>query len=49
MAFKKGEHYRCPDPHCGCEMEVVKGAPPTCEGTEKPRCCCGRSMEKVSS
>lgn len=47
MAFKKGEKYRCPDPNCGCEIEVTKGAPPTCAGKENPRCCCGREMVKA--
>lgn len=25
MAVKKGERYRCPDPECGCEVEMTKG------------------------
>jgi hypothetical protein len=28
MALKQGEKYRCPDPNCGCEIEVTKGAQP---------------------
>jgi len=28
MARQKGERYRCPDPDCGCEIEVTKGAAP---------------------
>ena len=36
MAFKQGEVYRCPDPDWGCEG-----------GNLKPRCCCGKEMEKV--
>ena len=28
MALQKGERYRCPDPDCGCEIEVTKGAAP---------------------
>jgi len=28
MAFKQGEVYKCPDPQCGCEITVTKGAPP---------------------
>jgi hypothetical protein len=47
MPLRKGERYRCPDKECGCEIEVVKGAPATCEGKEQPRCCCGRTMERV--
>ena len=26
MALQKGEKHRCPDPNCGCEIEVTKGA-----------------------
>ena len=44
MAFQKGDKYRCPVPSCGCEIEVTKGAPPDCNGTEQPRCCCGHEM-----
>jgi hypothetical protein len=47
MALKTGERYRCPDENCGCEIEVAKGAPPTCEGNQSPRCCCGKEMQKV--
>ena len=45
MAFKEGEVYRCPDPECGCEIKVTKGAAPGKGGN--PRCCCGKEMEKV--
>lgn len=48
MALRKGEVYRCPDANCGCEITVTKGAPETCKGQEQPRCCCGKTMEKVS-
>ena len=27
MALQRGERYRCPDPDCGCEIEVTKGLP----------------------
>jgi hypothetical protein len=47
MALKQGETYRCPEPKCGCEIQVTKGAPSTCTGNEKPRCCCGKEMELV--
>ena len=47
MALKKGEVYRCPAPKCGCEITVTKGAPSDCQGKERPRCCCGKQMEKV--
>ncbi len=47
MPLREGEIYRCPDPNCGCEITVTKGAPPDCKGNEQPRCCCGKQMEKV--
>ena len=47
MAFKEGEKYRCPDPDCGCEILVTKGASPGKGGNHKPRCCCGKEMEKI--
>ena len=47
MAFQKGDRYRCPDPYCGCEIEVTKGAAPGKGGDQNPRCCCGKEMEKV--
>jgi hypothetical protein len=47
MPLRTGERYRCPEPGCGCEIEVTKGAPESCQGTEQPRCCCGRDMEKI--
>src|SRR5437016_7364209 len=48
MAFKQGEVYKCPDPKCGCEITVTKGAAPTCHRTQAPRCCCGKDMVKKS-
>jgi len=32
MAFKQGEVYKCPDPNCGCEITVTKGAAPVISG-----------------
>jgi hypothetical protein len=26
MVLRTAEKYRCPDPECGCEIEVTKGA-----------------------
>lgn len=47
MAFKEGEIYRCPDPECGCEIKVTKGAAPGKGGDQNPRCCCcGKEMVK---
>jgi hypothetical protein len=48
MALTQGEVYKCPDPQCGCEITVTRGASPTCKGTELPRCCCGKTMVKKS-
>jgi len=47
MALQKGEVYRCPDAHCGCEITVTKGAREGCQGQEQPSCCCGETMVKV--
>ncbi len=49
MAFKEGETYRCPDPECGCEIKVTKGAAPEKGGDQNPRCCCGKEMVKAGS
>lgn len=48
MAFQKGQVFRCPDPSCGCEVTVTKGALPACQGTLNPTCCCGKTMELVA-
>lgn len=47
MALQKGERYRCPDPKCGCEVDVVKSAQAGAGGNQNPRCCCGKEMQKV--
>lgn len=47
MPFQTGERYQCPDPKCGCEIQVNKGAAPGQGGDQKPRCCCGKEMEPV--
>jgi hypothetical protein len=46
MALKQGEVYKCPDPKCGCEITVTKGAQPGGGGNQAPRCCCGMEMVK---
>ncbi|MGH7792649.1 MAG: hypothetical protein ACREOB_10090 [Thermodesulfobacteriota bacterium] len=46
MALKEGEVYKCPDPNCGCEITVTKGAAPSKGGDLAPRCCCGKEMVK---
>jgi len=47
MALQAGERYRCPEPHCGCEIQVIKGAQPGSGGDLRPRCCCGKAMQRV--
>lgn len=42
--FEKHQRYKCPEPACGCVIEVIEGAPTDCAGTHPPRCCCGRDM-----
>ena len=46
MALQKGEKYGRPDPNCGCEIEVTKGAKPSAGGNMNRRCCCGKDMQK---
>jgi hypothetical protein len=46
MALKEGEMYKCPNPDCGCEITVTKGAQPGGGGNQAPRCCCGMEMVK---
>jgi hypothetical protein len=48
MALKKGEKYQCTDPNCATEIEVTKGANPSCQGNLAPRCCCGKEMKKAA-
>lgn len=48
MPLCEGEIYRCPDPACGCEVTVTKGAPADCGGQLDPTCCCGKAMDRVS-
>jgi hypothetical protein len=42
-----GEMYLCSDPHCGCEIQVKRGASPGGGGNKSPRCCCGREMTLI--
>lgn len=49
MVFHEGELYRCPDPDCGCEVTVTRGAQPAAAGDRSPTCCCGKTMDKVES
>jgi hypothetical protein len=47
MALKQGEVYRCPDPECGCEITVSKGAALGKGGNQNPRCYCGKEMVRL--
>jgi hypothetical protein len=38
-----GQRYRCQNPDCRCEVEVVKAS---METTTNPRCCCGVEMKR---
>jgi hypothetical protein len=46
MAMEEGQHYRCTNDQCGCEIEVTRG-PRMDGGDENPRCCCGQEMTLV--
>lgn len=48
MPLREGEVYRCPDPSCGCELTVTKGAQSGAGGNQAPTCCCGKTMQKKS-
>ena len=45
MALKKGETYDCPNPDCGCQIQVTRSASATGGGDDNPRCCCGEEMQ----
>ena len=51
MALKKGETYDCPNPDCGCQIQVTRSANPSAAtgGDENPRCCCGEEMQLHSA
>ena len=41
--MKQGQIYRCQNPRCGCEVQVIR---PAVEERTNPRCCCGAEMKK---
>jgi len=45
MAMKRNERYRCVNPKCCCEIEVVKESDAT--SVRNPRCTCGQDMKKM--
>lgn len=38
-----GQRYRCQNPHCRCEIEVIQ---PSAPSQSMPRCICGAEMKK---
>jgi len=47
MPLAEGEMYRCPDPRCGGEVTVTKGAAPGRGSAGSPAYCRGHVMEKA--
>jgi hypothetical protein len=45
MAMKMGDTYTCPNPECGCQIQVTRSARSEGGGTNNPRCCCGSEMQ----
>jgi hypothetical protein len=43
MTMNAGQRYRCQNPDCRCEIEVIKTST---EAESNPRCCCGAEMKK---
>jgi hypothetical protein len=46
MAMKRNERYRCVNPKCCCEIEVVKESLDA-TSVRNPRCACGQDMKKM--
>jgi hypothetical protein len=44
MTINVGQRYRCQDPDCRCEIEVIKAST---VAVLNPRCCCGEEMKKT--
>lgn len=44
MALEEREVSRCPEPECGCEVTVSRGAAPGKRGALNPCCSCGKEM-----
>ena len=44
MAMKMGDTFTCPNPDCGCQVQVTRSAK-TDAGDKNPRCCCGAEMQ----
>lgn len=46
MAMKRNERYRCVNPKCCCEIEVVRESRDA-TSVRNPRCICGQDMKKM--
>lgn len=46
MAMKRNERYRCVNPKCCCEIEVVKESLDA-TSVRNPRCICGQDMKRM--
>jgi hypothetical protein len=44
MVMQEGQIYRCQNPHCLCELKVLRSS---VQATANPRCCCGAEMKKA--
>jgi len=47
MAMKKNERYRCVNPKCCCEIDVVKASLDVAS-VRNPRCACGQDMKRMA-
>jgi hypothetical protein len=43
MTMRAGQRYRCQNPNCRCEIEVIEAS---AQAEFNPRCCCGAEMKK---
>jgi hypothetical protein len=46
MAMKRHERYRCVNPKCCCEIDVVKESL-AAASVRNPRCACGQDMKRM--
>jgi hypothetical protein len=45
-AMKKNERYRCVNPKCCCEIDVLKESSDA-HSVRNPRCVCGQDMKRM--
>lgn len=46
MDSRLGEHYRCTNPACGCEVVIISGNVPRGAGGQEFVCGCGFPMKQ---